>query len=242
MSRLATKRAVVTGAGSGIGRAVARRLAAEGAEVLGIDLAAAPLAEALADFAGATWVAADVQSDECLVAIDGYGPYDVLVNGAGILRRHAFVDHSLEDWQRTLDVNVRAPFRLARQFAADHISRGAGGAIVNVCSIESFVALPEHAAYTASKTALLMLTRALALELAPKGIRVVGVAPGVTETGMNADVRSRPDAADKLRCAIPLGRFGKPEEIAAVVAFLASDEASYLTGTVVLADGGWHLY
>ena len=99
-----------------------------------------------------------------------------------------------------------------------------------------------HAAYTASKAALLMLTRAFALELAPHGIRVVGVAPGVTETGMNADLRSRPEDAERLRGVIPLGRFARPEEIAAAVAFVASDEASYLVGTVVLADGGWHVY
>jgi NAD(P)-dependent dehydrogenase (short-subunit alcohol dehydrogenase family) len=113
---------------------------------------------------------------------------------------------------------------------------------VNVCSIESFIALPNHVAYTVSKTALLMLTRAFAFELAPAGIRVVGVAPGVTETGMNADLRGHPTAADRLRGKIPLGRFADPEEIANVVAFLASQEASYITGSVVLADGGMHVY
>jgi NAD(P)-dependent dehydrogenase (short-subunit alcohol dehydrogenase family) len=239
---MSARRIVVTGAGSGIGRAVARRFSCAGDEVLGIDLAEAALAETFAGLPNATWVAADVRSHTCDAAVGRFEPYEVLVNAAGILRRHAFVDHPLEDWRETLDVNVRAPFRLSRRFAADHLSRGAPGVIVNVCSVESFIGVPGHAAYTASKTALLMLTRAFALELAPHGIRVVGVAPGVTETGMNADLRARPDDADRLRGVIPLGRFATPAEIAAVVAFIASEEASYLTGTVVLADGGWHVY
>src|SRR5262249_26700682 len=189
-----------------------------------------------------TWLVGDVRTQACDAALETFGAHDVLVNAAGILRRHAFVDHPLEDWRDTLDVNVRAPFRLSRRFAADHISRSARGVIVNLCSIESFVALSGHAAYTASKAALLMLTRAFALELAPHGIRVVGIAPGVTATGMNTDLRSRPDDAERLRRAIPLGRFAEPEEIAAVVAFVASDEASYITGSVVLVDGGLHVY
>jgi NAD(P)-dependent dehydrogenase (short-subunit alcohol dehydrogenase family) len=236
------RRVVVTGAGSGIGRAVARRLARGGDAVLGVDLTEAALAETFSGLTCTTLAAVDVRSDECLQAVDAFAPCDVLVNAAGILRRHAFVDHPLDDWQETLDVNVRAPFRISRRFAADRLERGEPGVIVNVCSIESFVGVPGHVAYTASKSALLMLTRAFALELAPHGIRVVGVAPGVTETGMNADLRSRPEDAERLRGVIPLGRFAKPEEIAAVVAFLASDDASYLTGTVVLADGGWHAY
>jgi NAD(P)-dependent dehydrogenase (short-subunit alcohol dehydrogenase family) len=239
---MSARRIVVTGAGSGIGRAVARRFCRAGDELLGIDLAEAALAETFADIPNATWVGADVRSDMCDAAIERFGDYEVLVNAAGILRRHAFVDHPLEDWRETLDVNVRAPFRLSRRFAADRLSRRAPGVIVNVCSVESFIAVPGHAAYTASKAALLMLTRAFALELASHGIRVVGVAPGVTETGMNADLRGRAEDADRLRGAIPLRRFATPEEIASVVEFIASDGASYLTGTVVLADGGWHIY
>jgi NAD(P)-dependent dehydrogenase (short-subunit alcohol dehydrogenase family) len=241
LGRFAGSRVVVTGAGSGIGRAVARRLIEEGAEVLGVDVASDALAETFAGTGTGRAAVADVRSDSCLEAVAAFAPVDVLVNAAGILRRHTFVDHPLDDWQATLDVNLRAPFRLSRQFAADHISRQAPGVIVNVCSIESFVALPNHAAYTASKTGLLMLTRAFAYELAPHGVRVVGVAPGVTETGMNADLRSQPEAAERLRALAPLRRIAAPEEIASVVAFLASDEASFIVGTVVLADGGWHL-
>jgi NAD(P)-dependent dehydrogenase (short-subunit alcohol dehydrogenase family) len=236
------RRVVVTGAGSGIGRAVARRFAHDGAEVLGIDLDARALQETFRLTASARYAAADVRSDECLDVVASFSPVDVLVNAAGVLRRHAFSDHPLDSWHETLDVNLKAPFRLARQFASDHVARNAPGVIVNVCSIESFIGMPGHVAYTVSKTALLMLTRAFAFELAGAGIRVVGVAPGVTETGMNLDLRSDPAASERLRALVPLGRFARPEEIASVVAFLASDESSYVTGSIVLADGGIHVY
>jgi meso-butanediol dehydrogenase / (S,S)-butanediol dehydrogenase / diacetyl reductase len=234
--------AVVTGAGSGIGRATARRLAAEGARVLGLDRDEAGLGETFVSLERVEWHALDIRSDDALAAISAFGAADILVNAAGILRRHRIADHPLEAWQDTLDVNVRAAFRLSRQFAADHVARGTPGVIVNVCSIESFVARPEHAAYTASKGAILMLTRAFAYELAPHGVRVVGVAPGVTETGMNIDLRSRENDSDALRALLPIGRFARPEEIAAVICFLASADASYMTGSVPIVDGGWHTY
>jgi NAD(P)-dependent dehydrogenase (short-subunit alcohol dehydrogenase family) len=239
--RHAGRRAVVTGAASGQGRATARRLAHEGAVVLGIDLNADGLQETFSDLPDGRWVAAEAGSEDCLDAIAGFGPLDILVNGAGILRRHDFATHPLDDWRRTLDVNVKAPFRLARQFAADHVARGAPGVIVNICSVESFVAAPRHAAYNASKSALLMLTRALAYELGPHGIRVVGVAPGVIETAMNADLRSDPARVERALQPIRLGRFGSADEVAGSISFLASDDASYVTGSVLLVDGGWHV-
>jgi len=242
VSKSTRARVVVTGAGSGIGRAIARRFAADRGEVLAIDRDPNALKQSLGEGLSMHTAAVDVRSSECVDAIAEFGPADVLVNAAGILRRYSVVEHPVDEWNETLDVNLTAPFRLSRQFSADHLARGEPGVIVNVCSIESFIALPNHVAYTVSKTALLMLTRAFAFELAPAGIRVVGVAPGVTETGMNADLRGHPTAADRLRGKIPLGRFADPEEIANVVAFLASQEASYITGSVVLADGGMHVY
>lgn len=237
--RFVGQRAVVTGAASGIGRAVARRLAREGASVVGLDRDADGLRAALADVAGAQAVVVDVASAEAVRALARAEPVDVLVNAAGVLLRHGLLEHPLDAWERTLDVNLRAPARLSREFARAALARGAGGAIVNVCSIESFVALPGHAAYTASKGALAMLTRAFALELAPHGIRVNGVAPGVTETAMNAAVRADPGRAAQLAAAIPLGRFASAEEQAAGVCFLASNDASYVTGAVLPVDGGW---
>jgi NAD(P)-dependent dehydrogenase (short-subunit alcohol dehydrogenase family) len=227
---------VVTGAASGIGRAVARQLAAEGALVVGIDSDGAGLRAALADLPGAHSVVGDVTS---VVADEELIRADVLVNAAAILERHAFLEHPLDAWQRTLAVNLLAPQRLSRAFARARIAAGVPGAIVNVCSIESHVALPGHAAYTASKSALLLLTRAFALELAPHGIRVNAIAPGVTETGMNAAVRADPARTAALLERIPLGRFATSEEQAAGVLFLASPEASYVTGATLSIDGGW---
>ena len=235
------RRAVVTGAAAGQGLATARRLTADGAIVLGIDIDTEGLEEGYADLANCSWAQAEVGSEECLAEIERFGPCDVLINAAEILRRHDFASYPLDDWRRTLEVNVRAPFRLARQFAADHIAREAPGVIVNLCSVESFVAAPRHVAYTASKSALLMLTRALAYELGPHGVRVVGVGPGAIETAENAELRNDPVGAQRALRPIRMGRFGRPEEVAATISFLASDDASYITGSVVLVDGGWHL-
>jgi meso-butanediol dehydrogenase / (S,S)-butanediol dehydrogenase / diacetyl reductase len=258
--RFAGKRAVVTGAGSGIGRATAQQLAREGAEVVGFDLHEVPLRETFAiiagdraplasksapyssdpvALAGGRAVTVDVTSEEALAALAEAQPVDVLVNAAAVLRRHAALEHPLGDWRRTLDVNLKGPLRLSRELARWHVQRGTRAAIVNVGSIESFTALPGHAAYTASKTALLMLTRAFALELAPHGIRVNCLAPGVTETEMNAALRADPEQAELLRAQIPLGRFATPAEQAAGVCFLASEEAAYVTGATLPVDGGW---
>jgi len=237
--RFTGRRAFVTGAGSGIGRAAARRLAAEGAGVVGLDRSADGLAETFAGLDDAAWVADDVRSDAATAALRDRGPFDILVNAAGILRRHDLLEHPHDDWMLTLDVNLRAPFRLAREFARGHRDAGTPGTIVNVCSIESFTAAPAHAAYTVSKSALLMLTRALALELAEHGIRVNGIAPGVTATAMNAGLRMDPARSAALQARIPLGRFAEPEEPAAAICFLASDDATYITGSVLPVDGGF---
>lgn len=252
-SRFAGQRALVTGAASGIGRAVARRLAAEGAAVTGLDLDAAGLEETFDSIPGARQIVADVTGEE---AVGAAAEADVLVNAAGILERHDFLAHPPDAWERTLAVNLIAPQRLSRAFARARIESGPPpershvershpaerpnlGAIVNVCSIESFIAIPGHAAYTASKSALLLLTRAFALELAPHGIRVNAVAPGVTETAMNAALRADPAQAGVLSERIPLGRFATAEEQAAGVCFLASPEAAYITGATLPLDGGW---
>jgi NAD(P)-dependent dehydrogenase (short-subunit alcohol dehydrogenase family) len=215
---------------------VARRLAAEGASVMGLDVSREGLQETFASIPGARQLALDVRSEEALAAARDS---DILINAAGILLRHDLLEQPLAQWQRTLEVNLKAPLRLAREFARTHIQAATAGAIVNVCSIESFIALPGHAAYTASKSALLMLTRAFALELAPHGIRVNAVAPGVTKTGMNATLRADPRQAAAFTAAIPLGRMATPEEQAAGICFLASPEAAYVTGATLRIDGGW---
>lgn len=204
--------------------------------MVGLDLSREGLEETFDTIAGAHLLVADVNSEEALAAV---GDSEVLINAAGILLRHDLLQHPLQAWQRTLEVNLKAPLRLSRRFARARIEAGTPGAIVNVASIESFVTLPGHAAYTASKSALLMLTRAFALELAPRGIRVNAVAPGVTRTSMNAEVRADPEQAAALTRAIPLGRMATPDEQAAGICFLASSEASYITGATLPIDGGW---
>jgi NAD(P)-dependent dehydrogenase (short-subunit alcohol dehydrogenase family) len=231
--------AVVTGAASGIGRATARRLCDEGAEVIAVDRSTHALEEAHRDLAGVRTVAVDLAVADAALQIDRLGQADVLVNAAGILRRSTFTEHTRSDWEATLDVNVRAVFRLSREFARAHVEDRRPGVIVNVCSVESYVAIPQHAAYTASKAAVLMLTRAFAAELAPHGVRVCGIAPGVTETGMNATLRADPVRSAELARTLPMGRFASADEQAAAICFLASADASYVTGAVLRVDGGY---
>lgn len=239
MTRFEGLTALVTGAGSGIGAAVTERLSTEGARVVAVDRDGDALDRRYGAAQEVTSMVLDLAEPVADDLIDSLGDVSVLVNAAGILRRSAFLDHSRADWDATLAVNLTATHRLAQLFARNRIELGRSGAIVNVCSIESFTAAHDHVAYTVSKSALLMLTKAFALELAPHGIRVNAIAPGVTATGMNAGLRADPERAAALLGGVPMGRFGEAREQAAAVAFLASAEASYITGAVLPVDGGW---
>lgn len=239
-TRFAGRTAIVTGAASGIGRATCVRFADEGADVVAVDADAARLGAVHGSAGSVVTAAMDIRAadvEDLVARVEA----DILVNAAGVLRRHPAVDHPLDDWQDTLDINLKAPFQLTRAFARRHVGAGTPAVVVNVCSIESLVGASGHVAYTVAKTGLYMLTRAVALELASYGIRVNGVAPGVTSTEMNRDLRTVSESAQKLRSLIPLGRFATPEEQAAAIAFLASDDASYITGAVLAVDGGWTL-
>lgn len=166
------------------------------------------------------------------------GPIAVLVNNAGIIRRGKVTDlNTRRDWDDTLAVNLDGPYNMVTAFL-DQL-RETKGAIINIGSIQSFVALPNSAAYTTSKGGVRLLTKALAIELGPMGIRVNAIGPGFTATPLNADARQNPDYMANFTGRIPLGRIGTPEDIALPAVFLASDMARYITGVTVPVDGGY---
>ncbi|WP_030612943.1 SDR family NAD(P)-dependent oxidoreductase [Streptomyces sclerotialus] len=236
---------VVTGAGTGIGRATARAFAAAGARVVAVGRRPEPLAEAAAGSPGITPYAADITADGAADRIADhvagtYGRLDVLVNNAGIVRSGALGSFTAESIGPQLATNLVAPVLLT-QAALPHLER-AGGVVVNISTAVGQRAWPGNAVYAASKAGLDTLTRSWAVELAPRGVRVVGVAPGAVETpigehqGLSAD---RLAAVRAWQLAhTPLGRLGRPEEVAAAVLRLAAPEAAFVTGAILPVDGG----
>ena len=244
--RLANKVAVVTGAARGIGRATAERLLSEGAKVLISDIDEAALLKTAADIGTADnvlAVRADVSVKSEVVglvaeAVRHFGGIDIMVNNAGIAPVVDFLDVTEEILDRVLDVNLKGAFFGTQAAGREMISRGKGGVIINMSSINSGLANPNVAAYAISKGGMNQVTSTAAVAFSPYDIRVVGVGPGTIMTDMVAGAFVNSAGNHAILSRTPLGRYGQPSEIAAVVAFLASDDASYITGETMYVDGG----
>jgi NAD(P)-dependent dehydrogenase (short-subunit alcohol dehydrogenase family) len=252
MALLQNHIAVVTGAGSGIGRAIALGYAREGAHVVLLDINEKTAAEATQEIRSAGGKAQnftlDVTRREDCIAIarqvaDDVGQVSILVNNAGINRRNAFTadpEAVLKDWQDIMAINLNGTFNVTHAFLEPLLA--SKGRIVNIGSIQSFVHVrtPNSPAYTTSKHGVLGFTRALSAELGKHGVRVNAIGPGLIETPLNASVRANDPGLVKIFLDhTPLGRAGKPEDIVGPAIFLASDLSSYVTGSIVMADGGY---
>jgi NAD(P)-dependent dehydrogenase (short-subunit alcohol dehydrogenase family) len=233
------KTVIVTGAGKGIGRATAQLLVERGAQVVALTRSAADV-ESLQQELGCRAIQVDLADAKATreAAIAAL-PADFLVNCAGTTELQPFLETTVEAFDHLYAVNTRAPMIVAQEYARSLINDGRKGAIVNVSSVASFVGIPDHAAYCASKGGLDGLTRVMARELAPLGIRANGVHPTVTLTPMAVKAWSDPEKAAGMLNRIPVGRFAESSDIAEVILFLLSDEAAMVNGVSMPVDGGY---
>ena len=237
MFGLEGKRALVTGASGLLGAHFARVLRGAGAEVV---LAARrpDSCAALAGELGASVVALDVQAPETVApAFDAAGRVDILVNNAGIAATRGFLEHSLEDWDRVLDVNLRGAFLVGQEAARRMVAAKSGGSIINIASVLGARIIPGVAGYTAAKAGLVHLTRQMAVELARHSIRVNAIAPGYIASDINAEFFAT-EAGQAMVKRIPQRRLGNPDDLSGPLLLLASDAGRHMTGSVVTVDGG----
>jgi NAD(P)-dependent dehydrogenase (short-subunit alcohol dehydrogenase family) len=247
MERLRGKRAIVTGAGSGIGRAVALRLAAEGARVIVSDVEEVAAKAVAREIGGETLVRkTDVTNPnevEALVgtAVDEWDGLDVMVNNAGIGVAGTVADTQEEDYEMVMDVCLKGTF-FGMKYAIPAIRESGGGSVINMSSVAALVGIPDRAVYSAAKGAILAITRAAAIDHVEEGVRVTCIAPGTVDTPWIGRITSGYDDPEEARANMqarqPHGRFVTPEEIAAMAAYLASDESASVIGACMIVDGG----
>ncbi|MFH1180823.1 MAG: 3-oxoacyl-ACP reductase family protein [bacterium] len=250
MANLKDKVAIITGARRGMGRADALVLAREGVKVVVSDVSQGECEKVVEEIkknkGEAIAVECDVSKKEDVEkmvgeAIKKWGRVDILVNNAGICQFKPFLELTEEEWNKTIDINLKGYF-LCAQAAAKEMAKQKSGVIVNIASVamgQQGVGFPALVHYCASKGGIAAMTEAMALELAPLGIRVNAIAPGAIDTPMIDSVKADQKTMEGMLARVPLRRMGKPEDIASAVKFLASDESSYMTGATIVVDGGW---
>ena len=244
---LTGRNALVTGASKGLGRAMAVALAKQGAHLIlvardkeKLEAVAREVVEAGSD---ADVFAADITKEDQVLQLESdvsakVGKVQILINNAGTNLRKNITDFTLDEWRGVQDTNLTSVFLMCRSFVP-HMKGSGYGRILNMTSIMAHVSLPQRTAYSSTKAALLGLTKALALEVATEGITVNGISPGPFATEMNTPILQNPELNAQFVSKIPVGRWGKVEEIGALAAFLCSDDAGFITGTDILIDGGW---